>query len=363
MRSLGSVVKGPAWFTRMTLRGRTVVVGSTLTAVLVVAAAAIPIPYVAIGPGVTYDTLGSVEGVEVISFSGDDIPASVTQDLPDRGHLNMTTISITDNVPLFEALGLWASGRYALAPREDYFPPDKTVEQVQAQDAQAFKDSQSAAEIAALRYLGYPNVTYVGEIPDGSPSSGVLEPQDQIVDVDGTPITDFASLQAVLADSTPGQIVAVTVLRNGENVTEKVTLGSNPDVGDRGFLGIGAVERPVAPFTTSIALERIGGPSAGLMFTLGIIDKLTDDDLTGGQFIAGTGTIDPDGAVGPIGGVQLKLITAREAGATTFLVPADNCAEAITQIPDGLQLVKVASLNDAMTALDTLKAGGTPPSC
>jgi len=99
------------------------------------------------------------------------------------------------------------------------------------------------------------------------------------------------------------------------------------------------------------------------MFTLGIIDKLTDDDLTGGHFIAGTGTIDPDGTVGPIGGVQLKLITAREAGATTFLVPADNCAEAITQIPDGLQLVKVASLNDAMTALDTLKAGGTPPSC
>lgn len=347
----------------MTLRGRTVVVGSSLTAVLVIAAAAIPIPYVAIGPGVTYDTLGSVDGTEVITFSGDDIPASATQDLPDRGHLNMTTISITDNVPLFEALGLWATGRYALAPREDYFPPDKTVEQVQAQDAQAFKDSQSAAEIAALRYLNFPNVTYVGEIPDKSPSAGVLQPQDQIIDVDGTAVTDFASLQAVLATTTPGQIVAVTVLRNGESVTEKVTLGSNPDVGAHGFLGVGAVERPVAPFTTSIALERIGGPSAGLMFTLGIIDKLTAGDLTAGRFIAGTGTIDPDGAVGPIGGVLLKLITARDAGATTFLVPADNCAEALTQIPDGLQLVKVSSLNDAVTALDTLKSGGTPPSC
>ncbi len=206
-------------------------------------------------------------------------------------------------------------------------------------------------------------MTYVGEIPDGSPSSGVLQPQDQIVDVDGTPVTDFASLQAVLAATTPGQIVAVTVLRNGENVTEKVTLGSNPEVGAHGFLGVGAVERPIAPFTTSIALERIGGPSAGLMFTLGIIDKLTDDDLTGGRFIAGTGTIDPDGTVGPIGGVLLKLITARDAGATVFLVPADNCAEAVTQIPDGLQLVKVASLTDAMTALDTLKSGGTPPGC
>ena len=352
-----------SWFNKMTLRGRTVVVGSSVTAVFLIAAAAIPIPYVAIGPGVTYDTLGSVDGTAVISFSGDDIPASVSEEITDPGHLNMTTISVTDNVPLFEALGLWATGRYALAPREDYFPPDKTVEEVKEQDAQAFRDSQSSAEIAALRFLGYPNVTYVGEIPEGSPSAGVLEPQDQIVEVNGTPITDFPSLQAALVDSAPGEVVAVTVSRGGENITEKVTLGSNPEVGSQGVLGIGAVERPVAPFTTSIALERIGGPSAGLMFTLGIVDKLTDGDLTGGQFIAGTGTMDPSGAVGPIGGVLLKLITAREAGATWFLVPADNCAEAVTQIPDGLQLVKVASLDEAMAALETLKSGGTPPSC
>src|SRR5664279_1688558 len=169
-----------SWFSRMTLRGRTMLVGTSLTAVLVVAAAAIPIPYVAVGPGVTYNTLGSVDGTEVITFSGKDIPASATRPTPGDGHLNMTTISITDNVPLFEALGLWATGRYALAPREDYFPPDKTVDEVQAQDAQAFRDSQSAAEIASLRYLGYPNVTYVGEIPNGSPSAKVLRPQDQI---------------------------------------------------------------------------------------------------------------------------------------------------------------------------------------
>ena len=345
------------------MRGRTVLVGSTLTVALLVATVAIPIPYVAVGPGFTYDTLGAVDGVEVISFSGEDIPASATQDVPGSGHLNMTTVSITDKVPLLEALGLWATGRYALAPREDYYPPDKTVQQVQEQDAQDFRDSQSAAEIAALTYLGYPMVTYVGDIPDGSPSAGLLQPQDQIVDVDGAPVTDFASLQAALADSTPGQIVAVTVLRDGQNVTEKITLGSNPDVGSQGFLGIGAIQRPVAPFTISIALERIGGPSAGLMFTLGIIDKLTDGDLAGGRFIAGTGTIDPDGKVGPIGSVLLKLITAREAGATVFLVPADNCAEAVTQIPDGLQLVKVATLAEATQALDTLRGGGTPPSC
>jgi PDZ domain-containing protein len=352
-----------SWFSRMTLRGRTVLVGSTVTAVLLVASAVIPLPYVALGPGSTFDTLGSVEGTEVISFSGDGIPASASEAAPAGGQLNMTTISLNDHVPLFEALGLWATGRYALAPREDYFPPDKTAEQVEEQNAQAFRDSQSAAEIASLRYLGYPNVVYVGTIPDGSPSSGILQPQDQIVDVDGTAVTDFASLQAVLATSTPGQVAAVTVQRDGQPVTAKVTLGANPEAGEHGFLGVQAVERPVAPFTTTISLERIGGPSAGLMFTLGIIDRLGGEDLTGGRFIAGTGTMDPDGTVGPIGGVLLKLITAREAGATVFLVPASNCAEAVTQVPDGLQLVKVASLDEAMSALETLKAGGTPPSC
>ena len=356
-------MKSPAWFARLTVRGRTIVVGSTLTAVLLVATVAIPVPYVAVGPGVTYDTLGSVDGTPVINFSGDDIPPAASEDTPGRGNLNMATVSITDHVPLLEALGLWATGRYALVPREDYYPPDKTVQEVQEQDAILFRDSQSSAEIAALSYLGYPKVTYVGEIPDGSPSSGVLQPQDQIVDVDGTPVTDLASLQAAMADTTPGQTVAVTVLRDGASVTEKVTLNSNPEVGPQGFLGIGAVQRPVAPFDISISLERIGGPSAGLMFTLGIIDRLTAEDLTGGTFIAGTGTMEPDGTVGPIGSVLLKLITTRDAGATVFLVPADNCAEAVTQIPDGLQLVKVSSLDDAMAALETLKAGGTPPGC
>ncbi len=352
-----------SWFTRLSLRGRTLVVGGAASTVLLAATVAIPIPYVAVSPGVTYDVLGTVEGTQVISFTGDGVPAGADRSDPDAGHLNMTTISISDGVTLFEGLGLWASGRYALAPREDYFPPDQTLEQVEAQNAQAFKDSQSAAEIAALRYLDYPNVVYVGDIPDGSPSSGVLAPQDRIVELDGVPITDFASLQAALAGTSPGQTVSVTVDRDGQNVTEKVTLGSNPAVGTQGVLGIGAVERPAAPFDITISLERIGGPSAGLMFALGIIDRLSDQDLTGGRFVAGTGTIDADGKVGPIGGVLLKMITAREAGAGVFLVPADNCAEAVTQVPDGLQLVKVATLSDATSALQTLREGGTPPGC
>lgn len=350
-----------AWLAGLSIRGRTLVVGSVLTASLVGLGAAVPIPYVALGPGVTYDTLGSVDGTPVISFTGDDIPPSVDQ--PVSGHLNMTTISVTDNVPLFEALGLWSSGDYALVPREDVFPPDKTVEEVNEENAELFSDSQSSAEIAALKLLGYPAVTFVGTIPNESPSAGLLEPQDRILAVDDEPVTDFPSLQAALEPTSPGQVVELTLLRAGAEVQAKITLGSNPEIGPQGYLGVGAAERPEAPFSIDIALENIGGPSAGLMFALGIVDKLSDGNLTGGAFVAGTGTMAIDGAVGPIGGILMKMIAARDAGASVFLVPADNCAEALTRIPAGLRLVRVATLADGVEALATLAAGGEPPAC
>ncbi len=352
------------WFSSLSLRARTLIVGSAVSIVLVGVGAAVPIPYVALGPGVTYNTLSAVDGTPVISFSG-DVPASVKAS-DGTGHLNMTTVSVYDQLPLFEALGMWVSGNYALVPRAEVYPPNQTIEQVNQQNTQAFQDSQSAAEIAALRYLKYPNVVYVGTIGAGSPSAGVLRPQDQITAVDGTKVTDFASLQAALKNTLPGQVITVTVVRADKSVDEKVRLQANASVGKQGFLGIGAVERPKAPFSVSISLANIGGPSAGLMFTLGILDKLTPGGLTDGRFIAGTGTMEIDdtkGTVGPIGGILLKMIAAKDAGATVFLVPAANCAEALTGVPAGLELAKVSTLDDAVTALHTLAAGKTPASC
>ncbi|MBM9477160.1 PDZ domain-containing protein [Nakamurella flavida] len=413
---------------RMSLRGRTLVVGSAAAAVLVAAAAAIPVPYVALGPGETFNTLTAVDGVPVISLSGPGVPASADEAAPAEAHLNMTTVSVLSGVSLFQALGMWASGDYAVVPREDIFPPDQTVEQVNEANAQLFSDSQSAAEIAALTYLDYPEVVYAGTIPDDSPSAGVLQPQDRIVAVDGAAVTDAASLRAALAGTTPGQTVQIGVLREADaptggsgasatggsstastpesstadpsttdsstadpttpessaagdtagtpttapdgtaetELTVPVTLAANAEVGTQGFLGILPQERPQAPFTIDISLANIGGPSAGLMFTLGIIDKLTPGDLTDGRFIAGTGTMevtDDKATVGPIGGILLKMIAAREAGAGVFLVPAANCTEALTQVPDGLQLVKVGSLDEAMQALTTLSQGGVPAGC
>lgn len=362
------------WFRTLTLRSRTLIVGSVVSLALISIGAFVPIPYVAVGPGCTYDTISTeYDGpsctpppAQVIGFTGPGVPASVNEKGSGTGHLNMLTISIYDHQTLFSALGLWSQGNFALSPREEFYPPDKSIEQVDQENAQMFSDSQSAAEIAALRYLKYPNVVYVGTIPSDSPSVKVLEPQDQITAIDGLAVTDYASLKKALSTSKPGQVVSVTVLRDKKPTTVQVALTANAEAGNQGFLGIGAVERPKAPFTIDITLANIGGPSAGLMFTLGIIDKLSPGDLTGGHFVAGTGTMEADDAkatVGPIGGILMKEIAARRAGATVFLTPADNCAEALTRVPEGLLLVKVGTLADAMAALKTISGGGTPPGC
>ncbi len=357
------------WFGRLSLRGRVLTVGALLSAAMVTVGVSVPVPYVALGPGVTYDTLGDVQGTPVISFTGKGIPATVNEKFAHPGNLNMTTISVADGLPLFAALGLWGRSDYALVPREDYFPPDQSTEQVNQRNAELFAESQSAAEIAALDYLHFPDVVYVGDITENSPSLGKLQSQDRITQINGQPVTDAASVQNAMAGTRPGNTVTVVVERDGKPLTARITLGRNPQHSERGFLGIGPQQRPLAPFTVHISLDRIGGPSAGLMFTLGIIDKLTPGDLSGGRFIAGTGEIQPPApaanspTVGPIGGILMKMIGARDKGATVFLVPAANCAEAVTRIPQGLELVKVGTLDEAMHALKDLQAGRTPAGC
>jgi PDZ domain-containing protein len=135
------------------------------------------------------------------------------------------------------------------------------------------------------------------------------------------------------------------------------------DDGTGSKLGVYVREQPSAPFDVDVQVQGVGGPSAGLMLTLGILDLVGDTDLTGGRVIAGTGTMGVDGAVGPIGGIPLKMVAARQIGATLFLVPAGNCAEAARNPQPGLTLAKVATLDDALAALDDVRAGRTPPSC
>jgi PDZ domain-containing protein len=133
--------------------------------------------------------------------------------------------------------------------------------------------------------------------------------------------------------------------------------------GDAPRIGVTPEITSAAKFKISIPIENVGGPSAGLMLTLGIIDKIEPEDLTGGKIIAGTGTIDPSGKVGPIGGLPQKLVTAKSAGATWFLTPADNCAEGVANQKAGLPLVQVSTLDEALAALADIRAGKQPPLC
>nr|WP_208406885.1 S16 family serine protease [Amycolatopsis granulosa] len=342
----------------MTRRGWTVVASGALILVFGLIGAFVQVPYVAIGPGPTYDTLGQVKGVPVVEIDGQ-------RTYPTAGELRMTTVSLNDQISLFGALGLWVSGRYALAPREEYFRPGESNEQVQQENVQQFQDSQSNAEVAALRHLGYPIKVLAQTIVENSPVSRVLAPGDRLLSVNGRTISTEDDVTAAVADTAPGQTVPITFQHGTEPPrTEQITLAANPDPSKKqGFMGLQPIDRADVPFEVKISLQDVGGPSAGLMFALAIVDRLTPGDMVAGEHVAGTGEISEKGAVRPIGGISFKLVAAREAGATAFLTPEANCAEAAAADPDGLKLVKVTSLDSALAALDALKAGQPTPSC
>ncbi|HEY3002555.1 MAG TPA: PDZ domain-containing protein [Kribbellaceae bacterium] len=342
----------------MMRRGWTVLVGAVVLLALSVGLSYLPVPYVALGPGPTLDTLGKSDGKAIITISGRKTSTS-------EGHLNLTTVSVRDHIDLATALRFWIDGAVAVVPRELVYPPDQSEKQVEAENEQAFKASQTSAETAALRKLGFPVQVTIASLPDGSPSAGKLLKGDVVKALDGKPVTSQARLVELVRDHRIGETVTVDYLRNGKPGSVKVVTGG-AGKGDqrRTVIGVSVEQKQPHPFHVSFDLDRIGGPSAGLMFALAVIDKLEPADLTGGTFIAGTGEIDDDGNVGPIGGIPQKMIAARDAGATIFLTPKDNCAEAVKTVPDGLRLVKVATLDDALESLRMLREkSGTPPTC
>lgn len=318
--------------------------------------AAVTVPYVSLGPGPTFDTLGEVEGKQVVAIDG-------TETKPTSGHLNMTTVSQRDGLSMGQALALWLSGSQQLVPRDLVFPPDKTRDDIQQSQNADFRRSEDNAEYAALNYLKFPQAVTVEKVNDPSPSQGKLQGGDAIDKVNGTPVPDVETFTGILKATKPGDVITVDFRRkNAPPGTARITLGKNDDR-DYGYLGIAVMDAPWAPFTIDFNLANIGGPSAGLMFSLAVIDKLTTGDVNGGKFVAGTGSIGADGKVGPVGGIIHKMSTAQEAGATVFLVPAENCDEARTAAGDGMDLIKVETLPQAVDALKALTSGGAPPLC
>lgn len=351
----------PAANRGLTRRGWTIVLSFAIAAVLGLLGGLVRVPYVSIGPGPTYDTLGRVNDQVVVQIEGEKTYGT-------SGQLRMTTVSISDDVSLFGALGLWVSGRNALMPREEYFGPGQTEDDLQRENKKMFQDSQSDAEVAALRYLDYPVKVVAQEITRGAPADQVLEPGDRLLEVNGRPVNIQEDVREALKGTKPGQRVEIRFQHEDQKEeTRSVELGKASDYGSderaEGFLGLLPIDRADVDFQTTIHLEDVGGPSAGLIFALAIVDKLTPGELENGRTVAGTGEIDVKGNIGLIGGISFKLVAARDAGATTFLVPAGNCAEAKAHAPDGLTLVKVDTLDTAVEALEDLEAGRTPPAC
>ncbi len=345
---------------RVSRRTLTLLLSSALLVVLALFAGTQSVPYVALAPGPTFNTLGATDGTEVIKISG-------RPTFPDTGNLNLTTISVVTRLTFVQAVRGWFQHDLAVVPRDVIYPPDKTDEQVRAEDKVAMVESQDSATTAALRQLGIPGTTtvLVGKVEPAAPANGKLKTGDVLTGVDGTAVTDAAQLRALIGKRQPGQVVRIAFRRAGQVGTATITTSSatQDDGSVRPVIGVLTTEQTDYPVKVEISLKDVGGPSAGLMFSLGIIDKLTPSSLTDGRFIAGTGTIDSAGNVGPIGGIQQKLIGARGKGATTFLVPQANCAAAVQDPPAGLTLIKVATLKGALGELSALRAGTPTTPC
>ncbi len=340
----------------MTRRIAVLSAGGVLLAFFGLLGTVLPVPYVAQVPGPTYNTLGDIDGEPIIEVEGRERNEV-------DGNLNLTTVGVSrGDLSLVQAVRGWFDDEVAVVPEESVYPPDRTVEETREVNRRAFLTSEQAAEAVALGRLGFPQKVVVRAVPEGSPSESLLEEGDAVEAVDGRPTPDFAALEAVLASIPPGTEVTVDYTRLGSPESATVTTRAAED-GEGSVLGISVLELPSAPFDIDIQVEDVGGPSAGLMLTLGILDLVGDEDLTGGAVVAGTGTITVDGDVGPIGGIPLKMVAAREIDADLFLVPAANCAEALAAEDPGFPLARVATLDDALTALEDLRAGRTPAGC
>jgi PDZ domain-containing protein len=334
-------------------------------AAALVAASFASVPYVILSPGPTLNTLGTLStkpgSKPLIEISGH-------RTYPTKGHLNMVTVSYQggpqDSFNIFTALQAWLSPHEAVVPEAELFPAGQTQQQVVHADTQQMVSSQQTAEAAALCQLGFKFQTLdtVTVVESGMPAAAALKPGDVITAVDGKPVTCRAGAGDLIRTRRPGSTVQLTVSRKG---TIKHFTLKTADVQGSAVVGVQVAESyGRLPVQIKINIGSIGGPSAGMMFALGIIDKLSPASLTDGKFIAGTGELaSADGTVGAIGGIQQKMAGAREAGATIFLTPAANCPDTRGAVPAGMRLVRVSTLAGAVHDLKTLAAGGSVPSC
>lgn len=322
----------------------------------------LPTPYVIQRPGPVYDTLGTAanadgEEVALIEIDG-------TETFETAGTLDLTTVQVIGNrerTPSWFELALaWMDRSRAVVPIDSVFPAGVSTEQRDERNAVLMVDSQHEATAAALGELGYDTgaTVEVVEAFEGTPADGVLEAGDVILSADGAEASSATQLRATIQDA-EGDPVDLVVRRDGQDQSVQITPEKHIEDGTETWLiGISLTTEYDFPVDVTIQLDNVGGPSAGMMFALGIVDRLTPGELNGGARVAGTGTIDAEGTVGKIGGIRQKLFGAKDAGAEYFLAPAGNCDEVVGHVPDGLTVLRTATLNDSLDALEVIAEGG-----
>ncbi|MDW4573027.1 site-2 protease family protein [Microbacterium sp. M3] len=322
----------------------------------------LPTSYVIQRPGPVYNTLGTAEDAD-----GEEVPlisVEGAETYPTDGALDLLTVQVQGNreqtPSWFELAQAWFEPSKAVIPIDAVFPEGQTTEERNEESAAMMVDSQHEATAAALTELGYDVGAQlsVHSVIDGAAATGVLEDGDAILEADGETVTDAAALRAVI-NAAEGAPVELLIERDGQQQTVEVTPKESTVDGETTWLiGVNLITDYDFPIDVTIQLNNVGGPSAGMMFALGIIDTLTPGELNGGEQVAGTGTITADGTVGPIGGIRQKMWGAVDAGAEWFLAPEANCDEVVGHIPGDLQVFSVADLDDALAVLDAVRGDG-----
>lgn len=319
-----------------------------------VLAARAPVPYVTFSPGPTVDVLGEFDDQEIIEISGRDT-------YPTDGGLRLTTVVPSgpeNKVSIPQLVAAWIDPSQAVYPYQAIYPPTATRQSVRQQSSAQMVSSQESAVAAALGVLdvSYDTVVKIADVTADGPADGKLEAGDVVLAVDGAKVTTLEQITDRIRPLPVGTDVTVTVRRDGSRLEKTLTTVAAPDDERASAVRVSIAPGYEFPFEVDLNLnDNIGGPSAGLMFALGIYDVLTPGALTDGKVVAGTGEIDAEGRVGEIGGIQQKLVGAQDAGAELFLVPAGNCADALegNYDPDKMRLVKATTLTDAIDDVKT----------
>lgn len=319
-------------------------------------AALLPLPYVIFEPGDPENVLGSMITVP------EEFQSKNESQFKQGGKLFLTTVYVTtpkSKVFGFEILKAWIDGDETVLPRVSVYPENQPASEIKKQESQEMTGSQESAVFNALTFLGYevPSRAKIVDVLKQSDAHGRVKEGDLIVAIDGKEVDRVEQIVDAVRAKNPGDSVSLIIEREGKPIAiPQVTLMEN-SLG--AAIGIFLTTTFDFPIDVKIRIKDTGGPSAGLIFTLGVIEKMTREDLVRGRKIAGTGTINTNGEVGAIGGIESKMIGARREGATIFLAPADNCGE-IRHIPKGLQVIPVKSLKEAVAALRSTEPAALP---